>query len=428
MQKQEFLGAAGGLNRESPGGATSGVPRGSRGIEAGSGLPSGTVLSPDSGLSLHSARIVIRSPTSYSSPSGLVAVHGSSPSQHPGEVVGHSLASSTFPGGFNPPFPGTYVSGTSGFGSKGPGVHNSGCSPRSGSTCLHPHKPYEDRPRSILKNSSSTSVHKSSSAEKKKSQHWDEMNILATYHPADKDYGFMKVDEPSTPYHRLQDSDENLLPGPSHTVTPEALTERFATMDNFYPKVLQHGDNRSSGSSDNFSKTYSSDFEKRRKAHYSEGKFLKTQKNLPLGNNKNSNGGSESLGSGCRGVMPGPGSRPVERGWAGGMARGVKDEIDLVTRNHILEDKDSSTSRNQSPASAIIMLDKEVELQRNEYYSKGRYLRCCPHPEPEEDVEDEQQDSSTSLNWVSENAIRTEVRLLEHTKSPHRDHRPSRTP
>lgn len=165
MQKQESLGAAGSLNRESPGGATSRVPGCSRGIEAGSRLPSGVVLSHDSGPSLHSGGIVIRSPSS-SSPSGLVAVHGSSPSQHPGELVGHGLASGTFPGGFNPPFPGTYVSGTSGFGSKGPGVHSSGCSPRSGSTCLYPHKPYEDRPRSILKNSSSTSMHKSPSAER----------------------------------------------------------------------------------------------------------------------------------------------------------------------------------------------------------------------------------------------------------------------
>uniref|UniRef100_A0A8C0K5Q5 Uncharacterized LOC112647479 n=1 Tax=Canis lupus dingo TaxID=286419 RepID=A0A8C0K5Q5_CANLU len=340
MEKPEAVGAAGGLGGESPGGASRGALGGVGGVEADAGPPSGAALFHGSEPPLHSGGIVTRSPR-VSRPSARVAVPGSGPSQHPGEVAGLSAGSCPNPDGFNAPFPGTSVSGTCGLGSGGSGVYNSGCSPpRSGSTCSHSHKPGEGRPRSILKNSSSILMQKCLHADKKKSQRWDEMNILATYHPADKDYGFMKVDEPSTPYHRLQDGDEDLPGASSCTVTPEALAERFATMDNLYPKVLQYDDNRSPGSSDNFSKTHSRSF------------------------------------------------------------------------------------RNQCPVSAAITSDKEIGLQRKEYYSKGRYLRCSPHPELEEDTEDEhdQQDSSVNFNWVIENPISTEVRLLDHTGNPVQDH------
>uniref|UniRef100_A0A8C9A8F5 Protein phosphatase inhibitor 2-like n=1 Tax=Prolemur simus TaxID=1328070 RepID=A0A8C9A8F5_PROSS len=337
MEQPEALGAAGRLNQKSPGETTRGVPGGVRGVEAGAGQPSGTVLFHDSGVPLHSGSTIVRS-------SGSSWPSGGGPSQ-----ISVFEAYST--------------------GSGGPGVNSSGCSLQSGSTCLHPNTSQEDRPRSILKKNSSISMQKPPTAEKeKKSQRWDEMNILATYHPPDKDYGFMKVDEPSTPYHRLEDSFEDLTAGSSHMVTPEALL----------------GCPLSQWSTD------SSDFHKRRKAHYDEGKFLKAQKNQPLDDDEDSNGGSVSISSGSQGVMLNPEPRPVQRGWAGGLAKEVKDETDLVTRSS----SDSSTNRSQSSlVLPIIALEQEISLQRREYYSKGRYLRSCSHPELEEDSEDEQQDN-----------------------------------
>lgn len=75
-----------------------------------------------------------------------------------------------------------------------------------------------------------------------------------------------------------------------------------------------------------------------------------------------------------------------------------------VGQMNLGDSSDSSTFRNQSPASAKIMPDKEADVQRKEYHSKGRYLRCWPRPELQEDSEDEQpdNDSGSGSAWGRE--------------------------
>lgn len=62
--------------------------------------------------------------------------------------------------------------------------------------------------RGILKASTSFEQREHDHASHPKNPHFDEMNILATFHPPDKDYGFMKIEEPKTPFEYASEEEE----------------------------------------------------------------------------------------------------------------------------------------------------------------------------------------------------------------------------
>jgi len=132
--------------------------------------------------------------------------------------------------------------------------------------------------KGILKNSTSfegTSSHKCSASRGTK---WDEMNILATHHPPDKDYGHMKIEEPKTPYsyHGEDSGDE----GESCTLDSNLLTEKLQVDTGEYsPKRPENieSDEEEETSAD---KEKRKSFEYKRKAHYNEFMAVKLARQL----------------------------------------------------------------------------------------------------------------------------------------------------
>nr|XP_004042937.3 protein phosphatase inhibitor 2 family member B [Gorilla gorilla gorilla] len=119
----------------------------------------------------------------------------------------------------------------------------------------------------------------------KKSQKWDEINILATYHPADKGYGLMKIDEPSAPYHSMMGDDEDAYRDTETTeaMAPDILAKKLAAAEGLEPKYRIQ-EQESSGEEDSdlspVEREKKRQFEMRRKLHYNEGLNIKLARQL----------------------------------------------------------------------------------------------------------------------------------------------------
>lgn len=61
---------------------------------------------------------------------------------------------------------------------------------------------------------------------RRKSTKFDELNVLQTYHPPDKDYGFDKIEEPKTPFNYADPDDKSV-----DQLDAEVLAERYAIID-----------------------------------------------------------------------------------------------------------------------------------------------------------------------------------------------------
>jgi len=145
--------------------------------------------------------------------------------------------------------------------------------------------------KGILKNSTSFEGSSSNKCAASRGTKWDEMNILATHHPPDKDYGHMKIEEPKTPYsyHGEDSGDE----GENCELDSKLLAEKLQVDGDKLSlkriETVESEDDEEEEVPANKEKRKS--FEFKRKAHYNEFMAVKLARQL-MQNDDEEDGGT----------------------------------------------------------------------------------------------------------------------------------------
>jgi len=143
--------------------------------------------------------------------------------------------------------------------------------------------------KGILKNSSSFEAPEAKPTDIK----WDEMNILQTLHPPDKDYGFMKIDEPKTPYNydvplaEGESEGSKTVPAPK-PLDPDVIVQKISSVAkerrlSIDDAACSPGHDADEDDEDELTeeeKQKRKEFEMKRKSHYNEFQAVKLARQL----------------------------------------------------------------------------------------------------------------------------------------------------
>ncbi|KAM6143232.1 protein phosphatase inhibitor 2 family member C [Erethizon dorsatum] len=145
--------------------------------------------------------------------------------------------------------------------------------------------------KGILKNKGSTTTSVGGSTQQsggatqgiqwKKSQRWDESNILATHRSSYGDYDLVKANEPGTPYVGVQDTARDVEA--KEVMTPDMLAKKLAALHIFGTKGSVKNEEGGEAHTSRFllsKQEKQRQFEMKRKLHYAEGLNLKFARQL----------------------------------------------------------------------------------------------------------------------------------------------------